>query len=106
MTHAKLSSGQQTAQIAHAVADFALHRGESFANWHSTSQFIVSLQTPCTESLEALLQDAHLNGFDTVVFREPDLDDELTAVAFVPNEAVKKYLRKLPLAGKHHIEKN
>ena len=105
VTHAKLSPGQQTAQVAHAVADFALHRGDHFANWYKTSQYIISLQAPSSELLETLLTEASHDGYETISFREPDLDHELTAIAFVPSEQVKAYLRKLPLAGKHFTSK-
>lgn len=100
VTHAELTAGYQIAQIAHAVADFALHRSDSFTRWHTTDQRILALQTPCFESLATLHQNALDVGLDVVPFYEPDLDNEITSLAFVPSEKNKKFLANLPLAGR------
>lgn len=49
--------------------------------------------------LEELGGRARAHGLRAVAFREPDLGDELTALAFVPHEQNRPFLRKLPLAG-------
>jgi len=83
------------------VADFALQRIDEFRSWHKNSQYIVSLQVPSPEALEELYSRAFDDGHDVISFREPDLGDQLTAIAFVPHEHVKPFLANLPLAGKH-----
>lgn len=103
VTHSELTAGYQIAQIAHAVADFAVHREENFRHWHETSQYIVALQTDDADSLKRLIEEAP-EELETISFFEPDLDYELTSVAFVPHERNKKYLSKLKLAGKSSID--
>lgn len=98
VTHAQLSSGYQVAQTAHALAEFALRRPEAFAAWRNG--YIVCLQTQTAHELETLYTDALANGHDVVAFREPDLEHEITAIAFAPSPAVKPLLSRLSLAGK------
>lgn len=100
MTHQDLTVGYQIAQVAHAVADFALNRLEHFQHWRNNDQRILALQTKNSESLEQLFQNALALGLDVIPFYEPDIDNELTSLAFVPHENNRKYLSKLPLAGK------
>lgn len=99
MTHEQLRAGQQTAQVAHALADFARRRGDAFKQWHDHSNYIIALQVKSPLALEELYSRAHADGFDLIPFREPDLGDQLTALAFVPSKAVKPYLSSLRLAG-------
>lgn len=98
VTHSELTAGYQIAQVAHAVADFALHRTEQFRNWHETSQYIVALQTDNSESLLQLIENAPQHS-DTIVFKEPDLGNSITSVVFVPHEQNRRYLANLKLAG-------
>lgn len=106
VTHSGLTAGYQVAQTAHAVANFARYETESFIDWHSNSQYIVALATPCADSLHSLLLRAKRKGLVVVPFREPDLEDQLTSLAFVPNEHNKKLLSNLPLAGKNNGKTN
>ena len=99
MTHAKLRAGQQTAQVAHALADFARRRGDEFQNWHENSNYIIALQVQDPAALEELYTRAAQDGLELIHFREPDLDHELTAIAFVPHASVKPFLASLKLAG-------
>ncbi len=83
------------------VANFAISRVDECQKWHKTNQFFIALQVPSPEALEELLSRASCDGYDVISFREPDLKDQLTAIAFVPHEQVKSFLSHLPLAGKH-----
>ena len=105
VTHQQLAPGYQIAQIAHAVADFAVYSPVEFLDWHSQSQYIVALETQTKDCLERLLQRAQAKHLKTIPFHEPDLDNQLTSVAFVPNQSNKAFLSNLPLAGKGFIHK-
>jgi len=105
VTHAGLSAGQQTAQVAHALAEFARDRGDEFCHWHETSNYIVALQESSPVELEKLLANTMVRGLESVSFREPDRAHELTAIAFIPHESVKSLLAQLPLSGKHFVER-
>lgn len=100
VTHSGLTAGYQVAQTAHAVADFARFNSDAFTDWHSNSQYIVALQAPSTEALERLLTRAHAAELAVHPFREPDIEDQLTAIAFSPHPRNRRFLSGLPLAGK------
>lgn len=100
VTHSGLTAGYQVAQTAHAVANFARFDSDAFTNWHSNSQYLVALQTPCAEALEDLLARALAAELTVHPFREPDIEDQLTAIAFSPDPRNKRFLACLPLAGK------
>lgn len=96
-----MPAGHQTAQVAHAVADFAFKKPEAFQEWHLKSQFVVVLQARDTHHLEALRVKAETQALLVIPFHEPDLAGELTSLAFVPHTANKSFLSNLPLAGKN-----
>lgn len=100
ITRSDLTAGYQIAQTAHGVAAFAVSKPDAFSRWHTESQFIIALQTEDVDDLEALFWRTLSSGLEPVTFREPDLNHELTAIAFTPNEANKQFFAGLPLAGK------
>ena len=102
VTHKALTTGQQIAQVAHATAAFAQHRPDAFTNWYKNSQFIIVLAVPSLHELEKLSAKLTNSQIDTVVFREPDMDDQLTAFAVNPMDyaVASRMLSNIPLAGK------
>lgn len=100
VVHGELTHGQQLAQSAHAVADVAVKFPQRFRDWHTSSQYIVVLQTQDSSALEKLLHRAYEKDIEVAAFREPDLGDELTSLAFPPCCHVGTLLANLPLAGR------
>ena len=88
------------AQTAHAVADFAVSSPGEFREWHANSNYIVVLTASHRAHLEELRSQAHTRGLACVSFHEPDMAEELTALAFIPHGSNKSFLSNLPLAGK------
>lgn len=90
----KLPPGAQAAQAVHAAFDIALEHPKATAKWHESNYVIVL-------SSDNLLVDAARVtdlGIPAVYVREYDLDNALTAVAFVPDPRVGIALSDLPLA--------
>lgn len=96
----ELSAGYQVAQVAHVTADWIKANPELSDKWHATSNSIIVVETETSEALSHLLENAKLKGIGVTVFREPDLGDEITAIAFAPGNATRKLLANFPLAGK------
>ncbi len=91
-----LTPGQRVAQAIHAAAEFALDHPEVARAWHAATNTVVSVALG-DEGLDRLLFD--LEGRESAVFREPDLGDRLTAVAFTSEEnSVPRVVRRAPLA--------
>jgi len=52
------------------------------------------------EQLSLLLKKAKFKELKHTVFREPDIGDEITAIALEPGDRAKKLTNRLPLALK------
>jgi hypothetical protein len=50
-----------------------------------------------------LISKAILLGIKHTVFREPDIGNQITAVAFEPTDAAKKITSSCPLLGKEFM---
>jgi peptidyl-tRNA hydrolase len=95
-----LSSGAMLAQACHAVAEYALLDPQSFNQWASTTRNIVVLQTNDEQSLKQTSQRAR-TVTPVAEFREPDLEDSLTAIAF--DSQAWRQVSSLSLALRHEI---
>lgn len=98
VTNGSLPHGSITAQTFHAGIEFAVLDFEAMKDWHTNGNTVVVLQTRNLEELESLRNKAVNNGFVIFEFHEPDRDNELTSIAFLPNENVQSFLKNLPLA--------
>lgn len=91
----------QIAQVAHVTAEYAKQHPNSFNQWYD-SKYIIVLSVPSLIELKSLRQNLLNEGVLLSDFYEPDINDELTAIAVLPEhyEQAKKYLGHLPLALK------
>lgn len=89
-----LPSGLKMAQGIHAFRAFVDEHTEIEAHWFENSNNIVCLQAPDLPELRLRLL---AKGLAVVSFREPDLDDKLTAICVEPRG--RRYLSSLPLAA-------
>jgi hypothetical protein len=79
-----LPPGQQAVQGMHALADFAGEHPEHFHPWNKGSNTLVLLGVTEKELRDAIVW---CDTFDYAytMFRESDINDALTAVAFQPD---------------------
>lgn len=63
-----------------------------------SSNFLVIVSAPNEEALSDLALEADAYGIATSTFRESDLNDEITAIAFQPGEEARQICSTLPLA--------
>lgn len=99
VTHANLSVGYQIAQVSHAMTEFIFRFPQEARKWYEESNTVVSLEARDTHELHSLIEAAQEQGIGSAPFYEPDLGDELTAVAFCPAPEVSEMLSSFPLAG-------
>jgi peptidyl-tRNA hydrolase len=85
VTRADLAPGAQIAQSVHAAFAFAAQHGEAARAWMAASNTVACLVAQDEAELEAIAGAAQGRGLRVAVFREPDLDDALTAVALEPS---------------------
>lgn len=99
VTRDDLGTGYQIVQTAHAAAEFSLDHPTIARSWRDESRYMVVLTAPDEAALATLALDAQAKNIPVTKFYEPDVDDQLTAVAFGPGEASSDLLASLPLAG-------
>ena len=87
-------------QMSHAAIDFQHQHPEIAKDWNQNSNYLVFLTARDEQHLEELLQKADFKGLVTTSFREPDINNELTAIAIEPSVFTKRLVSSLPLFGK------
>jgi hypothetical protein len=87
-------------QSAHAAIDFQHDHPEVASQWQTKSNYLALLTVADEEALIKLITKAIFTGIKHTIFREPDLGNEITAVAFEPTDAAKKLTSSCPLMGK------
>lgn len=97
LTRADLSPGQQATQSAHAAFIFSVEHPLLMERWFQESTYLVLLSVPDEVSLAAYSVKLREAKIVCSVWREPDLDNGLTAVAVAPSLAAQRLLANLPL---------
>ena len=100
VTRSDLSEGYQSVQSTHAAIQFQYEYPEVSKKWYQESNYIVSLSCSNEEQLMILAYRARDMGLNVSMFYEPDIGDQLTAIAIEPSEHTYKLTKKLPLLFK------
>lgn len=91
-----LSAAQQAVQACHALREFVSHYPDVDKKWHKESNTLVLLSVSDEKALNKLVKKAFRRNISVALFREPDINDSLTAVAIPPDGY--RLCRRLPLA--------
>lgn len=100
ITHNELPADYQIPQAMHAAMEFSQQYKEECAMWYFHSNSVIVLAAKNDRELWEFSQKLKREGLKYSEFREPDIGNELTAIAIVPNERVKKLCANFPLAGR------
>jgi peptidyl-tRNA hydrolase len=95
VTRADLSPGQQATQSAHAAFEYAMAHTLATREWFDKSTYLVLLSVPDKESLYELSYE--FDGMYHSVWHEPDMNDEMTAIAIGPSDKASRILANFPL---------
>ena len=85
MTRKDLSPGYQSVQPAHAGFKFAIEYENIFKNWQVNHKNLIVLSVKDEKELRTLLLKARSKGIAVSSFLEPDIDNQLTAIAMEPS---------------------
>lgn len=96
VTRQDLSPGQQGVQAAHAMREFIREHPEEDLRWYKGSNTLAFLAVADEGELTRLLSAAEFRCIPASGFREPDRNDELTAIAISPQG--KGLCRRIPPA--------
>ena len=87
-------------QSAHAVADFIISHHEVAKVWHEQSNYLIILSVPTEYDLQRTAQTLSAANLLFSPFHEPDIDNQLTAIAIEPSDEAKKFCSQFKLAFK------
>lgn len=100
VTRADLSIGYQAQQSTHSVADFAIAYPDLHLEWNKESGSIICLSVNSEEELLNIHQKLHRSDVKSVIFQEPDLNNEYTSLCYYADYQSRKLVSHLPLLGK------
>jgi len=100
VTRADLSPGYQAVQSCHAIRQFTAEHPEIDHVWFTRSNYLALLSVNDLDELEDLYYEARRLGLAVSAFREPDIGDQITAIAIEPHPDTQELCRSLPLALK------
>ena len=104
VSRADLSFGAQSVQGMHSGIQFQHEHPEIAKEWHDKSKYLVHLSARDEHHLQDLIFKAEHKNIKYSIFREPDIGNEITAVAFEPSDKSKRMLSSLPLALQNENE--
>jgi hypothetical protein len=105
VTREDISAGYQGVQSIHAAMQFAFEHPDINKEWFEKSNYLGFLSVPNEYALNELVEKALLLDIKVSVFKEPDIDNQVTAIALAPGVKTKKLCSNLCLALKDINEK-
>ena len=99
VTRKDLTPGYQATQAIHAAVQFVFEHPEIAKEWYK-DPYLAVLSTQDEDSLKNLIKKAKEKGIKISVFREPDINNQITAIALEPSDATRRLTSSLPLALK------
>ena len=95
-----ISIGYQAVQSCHAAIQFQHEYPSESSAWYKQSNYLAFLTIANEEELEKLIRKAEAKGIKHSIFREPDIGNEITAVAFEASNEAKRLTSSCRMMGK------
>lgn len=92
-------------QSIHAMRQFTAEHPDIDKEWFLTSNYLGLLAAKDESELLEIIRKAALDDIRYSIFREPDVDNAITAIALEPGEKSKRLCSRLPLALKENCKK-
>lgn len=103
VTRRDLNISYQAVQAGHAAIDFQHQHPVEAKQWQTQSNYLAYLTVADEAELIKLISKAILMGIKHTIFREPDIGNQITAVAFEATDEARKLTSSCPLMGKELI---
>lgn len=100
ITRRDLDPGYQGVQSIHAMRQFSEEHPEIDNEWFKVSNYLAWLSVTDESEIFALLSKAEEKQIKFSVFREPDVENQITAIVLEPGQKTAELCRRLPLALK------
>lgn len=106
VTRQDLSPGYQSVQSSHAIVEFSFEHPDLYKNWYNFSKAITLLAVPNEDHLKFLISKITQSGIKFSIFIEPDINNQVTAIAIAPSEQAHKMCSSIPLALRQYNNTN
>ena len=100
-----LSPGYQTTQSIHSSAQFIFEYPHIAQKWFS-NPYLAVLSVENESELKQLIQRLENSKLKYSVFRESDIDDQITSICIEPSEETRRITSSLPLLLKEYKSEN
>jgi len=97
-----LSAGYQATQSAHSLAEFSIEHPSLYQEWYKHSKALTLLSVKDEHHLLYLIKQLTEKNIPLSIFIEPDIKNQVTAIAIAPSLEAKKICSSLPLALKEY----
>lgn len=98
VTRKDLSPGYQAVQSCHALRQFTEEHPEIDKAWFDKSNYLALLSVDNEQDLLNLIEQAENLNIKFSIFREPDIDNAITAITLAPCDASRRICSKIKLA--------
>ena len=93
--------GSQAVQSAHSAIQFVFEHPEISKTWIK-DPYLAQLSVENEEKLHQLIAKLQKSNLKYSIFREPDLDNQITAIAIEPSDKTRRLVSNLPLMLKEY----
>lgn len=100
ITNQQFPVGVQAVQGMHAAIQWQFDFPNLASEWHQNSDYLAFLSVANQEELNKLIERAQAKEIKLSIYREPDLNHQITAIALEPSIQSKKLCSSIPLALK------
>lgn len=90
-------------QSAHSLTQFIFEHPEISKDWFK-NPYLIQLSVENEEKLHDLIYKLKKANIKFSIFREPDLNNQVTAIAIEPSEKLRRIVGYLPLMLKEYKE--
>jgi hypothetical protein len=97
-----MAAGYQGVQGMHAAIQFCFENPDHSRQWFEKSNYLGFLSVANEYELHQLIEKAISLDIRFSIFREPDVDNQITAIAIEPGAKSKKLCSNLKLALKEY----
>ena len=101
VTRRDLNAGYQSVQSTHSIVKFVFEHPEISGIWFK-DPYLAQLSVENEDALKHLIHKLQKSNIKYSIFREPDLGNQITAIAIEPSDKTRKLISHLPLMLKEY----
>lgn len=100
-----LTPGYQSTQAIHAAIKFVFEFPQIAQKWYP-DPYLAVLSVENESELQQLIQKLENSNLKYSIFRESDIDDQITAICIEPSDETRRITSSLPLMLKEYKSEN